>query len=228
VQIPQGLGEGLWICADPRFEFHLLGRAYEPQMQDLLRAHLKPGGCFYDLGAHIGLFSLIAARIVGESGLVVAFEPDHENAAVVRASGERNGMPQLRVVEAAVWSASDPLEFVVADARSGRVDGQVARISVLPSRRITVPAFSLDDFIFRDKERPPDFLKIDVEAAESEVLRGATELFSTHKPQVLCEVHNAANKNSVEAWLLQRNYSLRWVNGQNPFPVHVFASTRPI
>src|SRR5712692_11070980 len=49
VQIPQGLGEGLWICADPRFEFHLLGRAYEPQMQDLLRAHLKPGGCFYDL-----------------------------------------------------------------------------------------------------------------------------------------------------------------------------------
>jgi FkbM family methyltransferase len=222
VRIPEGLAQGLWLRVETRFEPQFLNGQYELQAQDVLRKYLRPGGCFFDIGAHVGFLSLCASRIVGESGVVMAFEPDPENAEVLREAAQRNGMSQLRVIEAAVWSSSGPIEFQRAPKTSSRVDGQVGRIANWEDEnRICVDGVSLDDFFLRSGSRPPDFLKVDVEAAESEVLRGASWLFDTYAPLLLCEVHNATNEVGVCEWLAQRRYQFRWLASRVSFPRHL-------
>src|SRR5260370_41721829 len=76
LRIPSGPGEGLWVRLDGRFEMEYACGTYEPAIEKAMLSDLKPGSVFYDVGAHIGILSLVAARIVGKSGAVFAFEAD--------------------------------------------------------------------------------------------------------------------------------------------------------
>jgi predicted methyltransferase len=76
----------------------------EPEVQEALLQHLRPGMTFYDIGANIGFFSLLAARLVGKEGCVVAFQADPEIAARLREHAERNSLGWITVEEKAVWS----------------------------------------------------------------------------------------------------------------------------
>src|SRR5260370_10311447 len=79
LRIPSGLGEGLWVRLDARFEMEYASGTYEPLIAKAMLSCLGPGSVFYDVGAHIGILSMLAARIVGESGAVFAFEADPDN-----------------------------------------------------------------------------------------------------------------------------------------------------
>ena len=82
---------------------------YEMPIQRTIAGSLDDGDCFYDVGANIGFFSLIAARRVGETGKVYAFEPVHRNAAGIERSAELNGFAErLEVFEEAAfrWTGS--------------------------------------------------------------------------------------------------------------------------
>jgi len=124
--VPAGLGRGLWIRVDPRFELGYSNGDYEPWLQELLRAQLRPGDCFYDIGAHTGFFALIATTFLGPSGKVVAFEPDPDNAAGLHANLAKNSITQVMVVQAAVWSSAGHLTFQRALEDSNRTQGQIA------------------------------------------------------------------------------------------------------
>ncbi|HLW97183.1 MAG TPA: FkbM family methyltransferase [Candidatus Acidoferrales bacterium] len=223
-RIPHGLGKGLWLKIDPRFEYQMLSGDHEREAQELLAAQLKPGDCFYDVGAHTGFFSLAAARLVSDSGRVIAFEADPENAALLRATVAKNNFPQIEVVEAAVWSSSGPVEFERAPSASSLVDGKVGKVASSNINRVQVAGITLDEYISRSGSIPPTFLKIDVELSESEVLDGAAELFRTSRPFVLCEVHTYENRNKVRTWLSARNYRLHNMDGRSTLPMWFVAS----
>jgi len=224
--IPNGPAKGLWLFVDLRFEPHFLDGRYETPAQEVLTTCLRAGDCFYDVGAHIGFFTLLAARLVGERGTVIAFEPDPSNARILRTTAIKNKLPQIRVVEAAAWSSSGSLEFQRADPASSGVDGQVGPIANLNSDRIRVSGVALDDFVLRHESPPPNFLKIDVEAAEVGALEGAAELFKTFRPSLLCEVHNVRSKAEVEVWLQERLYSLKWLGPHDSLPIQLLALPR--
>jgi len=211
VRIPHGCGEGLWMYADMRVELGYANGRHEPWMQDLLKSELKPGGCFYDLGAHSGFFSLLAARAVGPSGAVLAVEADPENAEIVRANVARNRLQQVTVLESAVWSSSGQVSFAPASTSTqGHIaaDGQAGR---------AVPAVSLDDMVFRDGHRPPDFIKMDVEGAEWDVLQGASRVLAGGRPKLLCEIHHPEQSADIQALLAEYGYhSEEW----NPVDPH--------
>src|SRR5207245_4873141 len=132
-------------------------------------------GCvFYDVGAHIGLFSLIASRLVGSTGAVFAFEPDVENVGILQQHIDRNAASNVRTVQSAVWSASGDVEFRPAVRASSRNTGAVATDRDSAAGRVMVPAVALDDFAI---DHPaPHLIKIDVEGGEVDVLRGAERL----------------------------------------------------
>ena len=83
-QVETGPAAGIWLRLNPRTGLDTVRGTGEPEVQDALRRHLRPGMTFYDLGANIGFFSLLAARLVGEQGRVFAFEADPEIAARLR------------------------------------------------------------------------------------------------------------------------------------------------
>src|SRR5262249_52484605 len=97
VQVQRGPAQGLWLHLDPR-----TGRTYfegggEPEVQAALTEQLRPGMTFYDVGANIGFFSLLAARILGENGRVIAFEADPEIAVRLQENVSRNRLSWVRV-----------------------------------------------------------------------------------------------------------------------------------
>jgi FkbM family methyltransferase len=209
LRIPGGQAKGLWIFVDPRFDPDYCNGQHEAWAQDLLRKHLRRGDCFYDVGAHIGFFSLIGARIVGGSGCVTAFEPDSRNAAVFRTNCERNQMPQISLMQAAVWSSSGQISFERAEQASSGMEGRVKEEGSAVCETVRVAGIALDDYVFEQGGRPPALVKIDAEGGESAVLMGAKAVLDRYKPSILCEIHDPANGAELADFLTRIGYSVQ-------------------
>jgi FkbM family methyltransferase len=192
-------------------ENYLRGEA-EPAVQQTLLERLCPGMVFYDLGANIGLFSLFAARIVGEGGRVFSFEPDAENAARLRRNVARNNVSNVIVVEAGAWSSSGAVNFVTADASSpDRGTGQFIDCENRAGR--ATQCFSLDDFVVGAP--PPDAIKCDIEGAEVEALRGAEKLLRARHPWIVCETHSESNDRIARELLREFGYAVETLDGNH-------------
>jgi FkbM family methyltransferase len=211
--IPRGQAKGLWIFVDPRFDPDYCNGQHEAWAQDLLRKHLKSGDCFYDVGAHIGFFSLIAARIVGTSGCVIAFEPDRGNAAVFRTNCERNQMPQISLMQAAVWRSSGQISFERAEQACSGMEGRVTDGGSAVRETVQVAGIALDAYVFEQGGKPPALVKIDAEGGESAVLMGAKAVLDRYKPSILCEIHDPANVAGLADFLTRIGYSVQDLPG---------------
>lgn len=207
MQIPEGAGRGLWMNIDPRFDVRYMDGGHEPWIQELLQAELRPGDCYFDVGAHTGFFAMIAARAVGPKGCVVAFEADPENAALLKGNVGRNALRQVTIVQAAVWSGSGEIAFERGAAESNRMQGHISEDASAQVAGITVPAVSLDELVFLKGLPAPNLMKIDIEGAEWNALQGARRLLSEKKPKVLCEVHNVSEMVKIQDYLREVGYA---------------------
>jgi FkbM family methyltransferase len=227
-QIPAGPGRGLWLKAEPYLEHTYFSGCPEPCVQEEIVRHLRPAGCFYDGGAHIGYYSLLASRLVGEAGRVVAFEPDPANVDVLRGNLSRNGMSNVEVIPAALWSHCGIVSFQRSASGWPEVSSRRGAV-VIPNGKgpdpalIRVEALTLD--AFAADHGPPTFIKIDVEGAEVEVLRAAQKLISQVRPVLLLEVHNPAAATILKDRLTQNGYEIEWLAGHPgfAFPRHLLA-----
>jgi FkbM family methyltransferase len=191
-QIQQGPAAGLWLRLNPRTGRAAFEGTGEPEVQRALEQNLRPGMNFYDIGANIGFFTLIGARLVGENGRVVSFEADPEIAARLREHITRNHLSQVAIEEKAVWSKQTVVKFSRSDPNVSPDRGLGHVASMNETRCIEVQAVSLDEYtsVFP----APDFLKCDVEGAEVEVFRGARRLLAQERPGILCEMHSEENR----------------------------------
>jgi FkbM family methyltransferase len=222
IQIRAGLGKGLALYLDPRFEMDYAGGKYELQVQTALLTHLKPGSVLYDVGAHIGVVSMFASGLVGSGGAIFAFEADPENAERIRAHAQRNNLSHIQVFSYAVWSSDGQVRFERASADSSRNQGSVAKLSTGPRQDvIAVESITLDSFA--NGHLLPTLIKVDVEGTEAEVLRGCSQIFVRSQPVVICEIHNRQAEEDVSKYLRQRNYSLKWLADSVQFPRHLLA-----
>ena len=195
-QIQHGPSAGLWIRLNPRTGQNVQKGIGEPQVQKALVDHLRPGMTFYDLGANIGFFSLMAARLVGPQGHVVSFEADPEIAARLRENLSRNQFTHAHVEEKAVWSVPGPIPFARVNPNTSP-DRGLGHVSPNGSAPGTIPveAVSLDHYTA--SHLPPDFVKCDVEGSEGAVFQGAMRLLSGKRPILLVEMHSPENHRAL-------------------------------
>jgi FkbM family methyltransferase len=183
VTVEAGPARGIELLVDPRFDAKSWLGELEPELQERLSALVRPGSVVWDVGAHRGFFTLLLARLVGEGGRVVAFEPDEQSLVSLRAAIERNDADNVTVRPVAVWSSTGRVSFERRADTEGGAHG-----AVLEERgSVTVEATTLDDEASGGPA--PDLVKIDVEGGEEHVLRGAKALLAGRKPIVICEVH---------------------------------------
>jgi FkbM family methyltransferase len=192
VQVQSGPAQGLWLHLNPRTGKTYFEGGGEPEVQEALQQCLRPGMIFYDIGANIGFFSLLAARIVGNKGRVVAFEADPEIAARLREHVARNAFGWITVEEKAVWSEPKTVFFARTNPATSPDRGLGHVVSEIAPDTIQVSAVSLDDYAV--SQLAPDFLKCDVEGAEVEVFRGAQGLLKENRPGIICEMHSEENR----------------------------------
>lgn len=170
-----------------RWAFYL-GRYYEAHTQSLFRAAVREGDVFVDIGANIGMTVLVAARLVGPRGKVVAFEP---NPQVFQRLSEHLSINQLAgLVEARNLGLADaPGELVLhvpthtGQASFAPLADEVARTGAT-DRRVSV---RVGDEELAALPPGPMLVKIDVEGFETRVLAGLTRTLAQRRPAVCTE-----------------------------------------
>jgi FkbM family methyltransferase len=163
---------------------------YESEEVDFARSVLRPGDTAIDAGAHIGFFTMQMAAAVGATGRVYAFEPFDANADLLERSITENRFEDRVVVQrAAVGAAagSATLTFPVETLNSGGAYLLREGTSLLAgNQKKEVPLVALDGL---DIRRPVRFIKMDVEGAEPQVIKGAARILREDRPVILSELH---------------------------------------
>jgi FkbM family methyltransferase len=219
--IRSGPGKGLWIHLNPRYEMEYLEGDYEAPVERILLSNLRPGTVFYDVGGHIGVFSLIAARSLGAHGSVFVFEPDPLNARRIKENAFRNQLDAIRIIPKAVWSSVGHLRFQRASFQSSMNRGVLVEDAAAKEFTIEVESITLD--AVAREHALPSLIKIDVEGSEADVLQGSEEIFRTARPLLICEIHHEQASSDVTRWLLARGYMFQWLESSTKFPRHLFA-----
>ena len=209
-QVRRGPAKGIWLELNPRTGRATLEGGGEPEVQKALVEHLGPGMTVYDVGANIGFFSLLAARLVGRTGRVVAFEADPEIAARLSLNAKRNDFTWIRVEQRAVCEESGAVYFKRADLKESPDRGLGHIVGEELPGTLRVDGTSLDDYV--RTAGVPDFVKCDVEGAEVAVFRGAERLLKERGPIVLCEMHSAENRRLLEERFGGLGYNCRMLD----------------
>jgi FkbM family methyltransferase len=151
---------------------HLNGD-YEPATRKAVLETLRPGSVFVDLGAHIGYFTMIAARAVSPSGRVFSFEPMAGTRAVLQKNVESNGF--AGVVTLVPFGSSDrreTLSFVVGEYS----ESSGVSVSGESDRLVDVDCISVDEYFAGLGWPRVDLVKMDVEGQELRTLKGMEEM----------------------------------------------------
>jgi FkbM family methyltransferase len=157
---------------------------YEPCMLQVLKTYLQPGGVFVDLGANEGYFSVIASKILGNAGKVIAIEPQSRLQSVISKNLSLNDCENVNVLPLAVSDKSESITLLLSpDINTGSTS--VIQTTRYPLSQEKVPGATLTE-IFREQAITNcDLLKLDIEGYEYEAIMGSPELFTSHQVKVI-------------------------------------------
>ena len=189
--------------------------------------HLQPGDSFLDVGAHCGWLSIRAARRVGRTGRVLAFEPSPILVDFLRYHVTVNRLPQIIIVPKAVSDSDSEAPFFLLNGGFSFRNSLTIERDDLPfvrpeeKVRITVPTVTLDGYCAQHDLRP-GLVKIDVEGAELDVLKGCREVLRQARPVVIVGIHpywlpTGQNADQILALLSDCGYA---VKASVMFPTH--------
>ena len=199
----------------------------EPPVQEALRRLLAPGDVFYDVGANVGFFTILGARLVGSEGRVVAFEPVPACARAVGHNITLNGFAQAELREEAVGAASGRAQLLVVGEASWSHLASTGRHADVRAE-IDVAVVSIDELVESGAIPPPDVLKIDTEGAELQAIAGMRATIEHHRPAIVCELHDTNTE--YLALMDELDYVTTNLDGPAPVatagPVHALSQPR--
>lgn len=195
-----------------------------------LRDLVRPGSVCIDVGSAADLYTTVLSRLTGPSGQVHSVEPLPFAHVMWARLVNAQQAPNVRHYCLALGAEAGTEPMSVPFGRFGLVTGRSylmrkaggpdPNAEFLGQVPVMVPVDRLDDFCAREKISRVDFIKIDVEGAELQVLEGGREMIETHRPAMLIEIearHIARYgdcPDNVSGWLLKRGYAMyTWQGG---------------
>jgi len=173
------------------------GRFYDLAAQRLIHKLLSTGDTFVDVGANIGMLTLSAARTVGPSGTVLAFEPNPESRKRLVAHVAMNDLGHVKVMDHALSFERGTSTLTMPTASSGRSTLRDSQGQAVQSYEVSTAL--LDDFADAIEQDGRTMIKVDTEGFELNVLKGAESVLSRSNVCVLVEV--------TDAWLRELGQS---------------------
>ncbi|MDX1459938.1 MAG: FkbM family methyltransferase [Xanthomonadales bacterium] len=179
-----------WIVASG---LNFIRGRYEIFKTEAFVNNIRTGDIVYDIGGHVGYYSVLCATLAGEGGRVYVFEPRPMNIAYIRRHLELNGVENVELIEAALSDQAGQAQF---DISSGTGTGHLANDGGLSVRTMV-----LDEMIDGKRYPYPDFLKMDIEGGEIRALNGARRVVEQARPRMLLATHGEATHEFVLDYL---------------------------
>ena len=191
IEVAGGLLAGSRLSINLQEEKDYWLGTYEPELQATIQDLVEAGGAAYDVGANIGYISLLLACKLGPGGKVYAFEALPANLERLEANLKITGLAaQVEVVPAAVVDRDRVVKFLVGPSGGmGKAEGSKGRKEFDYDMSIQVKGISLDEFVYRDGNQPPQAIKMDIEGGEVLALPGMKQVLREARPLVFLELH---------------------------------------
>jgi FkbM family methyltransferase len=198
--ILQGPGRGLkWIVRSYNHGCWL--GSYEFEKQAVMSKVVRTGDVVYDIGAHVGYFSIIFGKLVGATGTVYAFEPMKENYDFVLQHISINKLPNVKAIHAGIAASSGAASFVTQNhsATYHRND----------SGSVRVPVYNLEEYVRDNCLSPPNLIKMDIEGEEMYVIPSILDFVIRHRTKLLISTHDNGSAGVLGRLLSANGFSVR-------------------
>jgi FkbM family methyltransferase len=204
-----------WLAWNDVIGSHLYFRtSFEEGERKFLLRFLQRRMTVFDIGAHSGLYTLLASERVGIKGQVLAFEPSPRELRRLRWNLFLNRCRNVRVEPIALSSGEGIAELYVCLGRETGCNSLRRPAVSEPVGKVQVSVTTVDRYVERTGINKVDFMKLDVEGAELDVLRGASRLLSDFKPIILCELADIRTEpwgyRSVEIYEFLTTLGYQW------------------
>lgn len=197
----------LWICADSRLEreSRAFSCAKEPDTVEWIESCFRPGDTALDIGANIGAYSLIMAKMAGDGGMIYAFEPGWPNFHQLNKNIILNRLEKsITAINMAVSSAPGIADFNYRDLEFGSSLHTFGKAVDFVGNEFTpdtvqrVLSISVDEFVSGYKIKPVNHVKVDVDGIEAEIIKGAAETLKDPQCRSLMVELNEAFESDIK------------------------------
>jgi FkbM family methyltransferase len=180
---------------------------YEPKNVEAIQNTVREDDVAYDVGAHVGYFTVLMGDIVGSGGKVIAFEPRGLNLGYLQRHVTVNNCDNVKIVSKALGEHSGHAKL---ETRTGSGTGYIS-----DTGDEDVEITSIDELVDSGALPPPTFLKIDVEGGEMAVLRGAKNVIEKQRPRMILATHGDEIDAECRALLREWNYDLQDIDHES-------------
>lgn len=172
---------------------------FEEQEVAVVKEQVKSGDTVLDIGANIGYYTLIFAKLVGKQGKVFAFEPEPDNFALLQKNIEINGYSNIVLIPKAVSDKNEIIKLYLCEKNKGM---HRAYNSIFCNKYIEIESIRIDDY-FQQNNQTIDFIKMDIEGYEYTALQGMLNILRNNKNiKILTEFSPAASlENGIDLTL---------------------------
>jgi FkbM family methyltransferase len=173
----------------------------------------KEGDTVIDIGAHIGRYTITSSKQVGNTGKVVAIEADPDNFQLLKRNITLNNLTNVLPLNYAVFSTRTRMKLYEQSASAKYNSLMLARTRT--KNYVEVNADTLDSILEENGVNQVNWIKIDVEGAEFEVLKGSNKTLSGEDVSLLVEIHNIddpSHYDNIIDLLKYRNYAITFEN----------------
>jgi FkbM family methyltransferase len=170
---------------------------------------VKRGDVVIDAGAFVGMFTVKMAKIVGNKGKVIAIEPEKTNSLFLKKNVKENGLKNVIVIEKGLWSEKGKKSLYLGYRSSPSL--------VYPTKKsIEVEVDTLDNIVSELRLKDVNFIKIDVEGAEIEALKGAKRILNNNPNLVIAAYHEIGGEpayRKIIPFLEAKNFAVNRTGG---------------
>lgn len=217
VRIPEFAGLFEFGCRSDILRCLLVYREFEPEVAEIVKQRVNPAKDVIDVGANIGLYTVLIAGLISESRRLLAIEPTPSALQYLRRNINRNGHARKVIVFDGV--AAESRGSYVINVLDGREEYSSLGALVLPglseqkSTRVPVQGDTIDNLV-ETFGLQPGFIKMDTEGAEYRVLSGAVRTIQQHRPIILSEcsdvmlTSSGASAQMLTDWLKAQDYTV--------------------
>jgi FkbM family methyltransferase len=200
---------------------------YEKENFCFINEQVKGGMSVLDVGAHIGLMAVVFGKKVGDKGNVYAFEPTPTTIKILQETIKLNKINNISAVPVALADKKSKLTFYISENAADNSNSLVNNHRTdRKEETIEVEVNTIDDFAAERNIPKIDFIKVDVEGAELQLLKGAVNTIKKDKPKMILSVHPGPIQNfgdsTKDIWNLLHDAGYKIVFGTKELSLEEF------
>ncbi len=216
VTIIRGPLKGCRYAANPLSGWASIYGGWEPAAQKAYTRMVEKDKVVYDLGANVGIHSLLFSKLVGPQGVVIAFEPLPENVREIESIKSLNAADNIRIAPVAAGNADGTVAFKIG--KLGK-QGSLTGIGCETGQEISVRVAKLDSLVAKEGYPLPDFVKMDIEGGEADAIEGMSAILDRCAPVFFIDLHTPEQDVRVAALLGDRGYTIHRLSEASSGPI---------